>query len=91
MGLNGFAELTLEARDTARLERFYVEALGLETLSLDGLVERLRTHGTAVRGPHRHEGGDRSVYVEDPEGSVVEVWDFFERGEGRRAGVDALR
>jgi catechol-2,3-dioxygenase len=135
MGLNGFAELTLEARDTARLERFYVEALGLEPLSrqrdrvwlaagpdarlgiwspgekefgdaggrhvhfafaadpgtLDGLVERLRSYGTPVRGPHRHEGGDRSVYVEDPEGNVVEVWDFFERGAGAREGVEALR
>ena len=33
MGLNGFAELTLEARDMRRLERFYVKALGLEPLS----------------------------------------------------------
>jgi hypothetical protein len=29
--------------------------------------------------------------VEDPEGNVVEVWDFFERGEGAREGVAALR
>jgi hypothetical protein len=38
----------------------------------------------------QHAGGDRSVYVEDPEGNVVEFWDFFERGEGRRQGVEAL-
>jgi catechol-2,3-dioxygenase len=30
------------------------------------------------------------VYFEDPEGNVVEVWDFFERGEGRREGTGAL-
>jgi catechol-2,3-dioxygenase len=135
MALNGFAELTLEARDMRRLERFYVQALGLEPLSrqddriwlaagpdarlgiwapgekefgdeggrhvhfafaaspgtLGELAERLRENGAAVRGPHRHDGGDRSIYVEDPEGNVVEVWDFFERGQGAREGVTALR
>jgi hypothetical protein len=30
------------------------------------------------------------LYVEDPEGNVVEVWDFFGHGEGRRDGVEAL-
>jgi hypothetical protein len=29
-------------------------------------------------------------HVEDLEGKVVDVWDFFERGEGRRAGAAAL-
>jgi catechol-2,3-dioxygenase len=135
MTLNGFAELTLETRDMERLERFYVEVLGLETLSrqddriwlavgsgarlglwspgekefgdqggrhvhfafaadpgtLDALVERLRECGATVRGPHEHDGGDRSAYVEDPEGNVVEIWDFFERGEGAQRGVQALR
>jgi hypothetical protein len=28
-----------------------------------------------------HDGGDRSLYVVDPEGNVVEVWDFFERAD----------
>ncbi len=42
------------------------------------------------RGPVEHRGGDRSLYVEDPEGNVVEVWDFFERGEGAAQGTDAL-
>ena len=31
-------------------------------------------------GPRSTTGGDRSLYVEDPEGNVVELWDFFERG-----------
>jgi catechol-2,3-dioxygenase len=134
MALTGFAELTLEARDLGRLERFYTDAFGLEVLqrrddriwlsagrdarlglwtpgekefgdeggrhvhfafaanpgTLDTLVDRLRSHGTAVRGPEEHPGGDRSVYVEDPEGNVVEVWDFFHRGEGAREGTEAL-
>jgi catechol-2,3-dioxygenase len=121
---DGFAELTLETRDLARLERFYVDAFGLEVLAreddriwlaagaharlglwspgekefgdrggrhvhfafsaapgrLDALAARLRERGVAVRGPEQHDGGDRSIYVEDPEGNVVEVWDFFGRG-----------
>ena len=48
---------------------------------LDEVVERLTEAGVEHRGPEEHEGGDRSVYVEDPEGNVVEVWDFFEDRE----------
>ncbi len=59
--------------------------------TLDDLDERLREHGASVRGPEQHEGGDRSLYVEDPEGNVVEVWDFFARGEGAREGVEAFK
>jgi catechol-2,3-dioxygenase len=51
---------------------------------------RLDQRGVDYRGPLEHDGGDRSIYVEDPEGNVVEVWDFFERGEGREHGVEAL-
>src|SRR3954451_11830124 len=50
--------------------------------TLDGLAERLRRQGTRVIGPKEHPGGDRSAYVEDPEGNVVEVWDFFHHREG---------
>jgi catechol-2,3-dioxygenase len=57
---------------------------------LDALVDRLDAAGHEYRGPVEHDGGDRSLYVEDLEGNVVEVWDFFERGEGRRAGAAAL-
>jgi catechol-2,3-dioxygenase len=57
---------------------------------LDALVERLGAAGHDYRGPVEHDGGDRSLYVEDLEGNVVEVWDFFERGEGRREGAAAL-
>jgi catechol-2,3-dioxygenase len=56
----------------------------------DALVDRLDAAGHDYRGPVEHDGGDRSLYVEDLEGNVVEVWDFFERGEGRREGAAAL-
>ena len=128
---DGFAELTLETRDPALLERFYVEAVGLRVLAregdriwlaagpnarlglwtpgakefgdeggrhvhfafsaapgrLDEVKSRLEARGAPVRGPEEHDGGDRSLYVEDPEGNVVELWDFFERGRP----VDELR
>lgn len=65
-------------------------AFGAEPGALDALADRLKDRGVPVRGPEQHPGGDRSIYVEDPEGNVVEVWDFFERGEGAREGTDAL-
>ena len=135
MALDGFAELTLEARDIGTLERFYTEAFGLDVLqrdddriwlaagrnarlglwtpgekefgdeggrhvhfafaaspgTLDALADRLRRYGGRVVGPKEHPGGDRSAYVEDPEGNVVEVWDFFHRGDGEKAGTAALQ
>ena len=131
---DGFAELTLQTRDLAGLERFYVDVLGLEVLDrqadrvwlaagcharlglwlpgekefgdeggahvhyafsaapgrLDELAQRLRDARIGHHGPQEHPGGDRSLYVEDPEGNTVEVWDFFERGEGARRGTSAL-
>jgi catechol-2,3-dioxygenase len=57
---------------------------------IEGLAERLAELGVEFRGPVEHDGGDRSLYVEDPEGNVVELWDFFERDSGALAGVDAL-
>lgn len=57
---------------------------------LDALTQRLRRAGVEHRGPVEHPGGDRSLYIEDPEGNVVEVWDFFHRGAGRRQGATAL-
>jgi len=123
----GFAELTLQARDLAALERFYVGVLGLEVLtreddriwlavgeharlglwlpgpkeygdeggahvhyafsaapdSLQALARRLSEQGIAHRGPIEQEGGDRSLYVEDPEGNVVELWDHYARHRGQ--------
>lgn len=56
-----------------------------------GVAERLRQLGVDHRGPVEHPGGDHSLYFEDPEGNVVEVWDFFEDGGGVHAGVAALQ
>ncbi len=44
------------------------------------LARRLETLGIEHRGPLEHDGGDRSLYVQDPAGNVVEFWDFFVRG-----------
>jgi catechol-2,3-dioxygenase len=57
---------------------------------LDVVVLRLERLSVAYRGPVEHDGGDRSLYFEDPEGNVVELWDFFERGDGAQEGVTAL-
>jgi catechol-2,3-dioxygenase len=95
---DGFAELTLETDDLAGLERFYVEAFGLAVLAREedrvwlaaGPHARLGLWSPGRkefgdRGPEEHAGGDRSIYVEDPAGNIVEVWDFF-----ARRPIDAL-
>jgi catechol 2,3-dioxygenase-like lactoylglutathione lyase family enzyme len=48
--------------------------------TLVALARRLETLGIEHCGPLEHDGGDRSLYVEDPAGNVVEFWDFFVRG-----------
>ena len=48
--------------------------------TLDVLARRLEALGIEHRGPLEHDGGDRSLYVKDPAGNVVEFWDFFVRG-----------
>ena len=57
--------------------------------TLDLLAARVRGVSATVKGPVEHDGGDRSLYVEDPEGNVVEAWDFFD-GEGEAEDVAAL-
>ena len=66
-------------------------ALSVEPGQLDQLVRELMAQGVKHEGPVEHEGGDRSLYFEDPEGNVVEAWDFFERGDGAGEGVEALK
>jgi catechol-2,3-dioxygenase len=58
--------------------------------ALEEIRERLQRLGVESRGPVEHEGGDRSLYFEDPAGNLVEAWDFFERGDGRSQGIAAL-
>ena len=65
-------------------------AFGVRPGTLDAIVGRLEELGVPVEGPVEHPGGDRSIYLSDPEGNVVEAWDFFDRGEGAEQGTDAL-
>ena len=54
-------------------------AFAVEPGALATMADRLRAAGADVQGPIEHEGGDRSLYVRDPEGNVAEAWDLFER------------
>ena len=135
MDVNDVVELTLETDDPEGLQRFYVEAFGLEVLTeerdrhwlkvgertrlglwtpgrkefadeggrhvhfamsaapaqLDAIHRRLSDEmGVEVEGPVEHETGDRSIYLRDPAGNLVAVWDFFEAGKGAREGADGL-
>lgn len=65
-------------------------AFSIDRGELLRVAQRLQELGVAHRGPTEHDGGDRSLYFEDPEGNVVELWDFFENGDGARDGVAAL-
>ena len=55
-------------------------ALSVRPGQLDTLTGGLSARGVDHKGPVEHDGGDRSVYFEDPEGNLVEAWDFFEHG-----------
>jgi catechol-2,3-dioxygenase len=66
-------------------------AFSIEHGQLQAVAGRLEELGIEHYGPEQHEGGDHSLYFEDPEGNVVEVWDFFEDGDGAQGGAAALR
>lgn len=65
-------------------------ALSVGRDGLDALSRDLQARGVEVQGPIEHDGGDRSAYFFDPAGNRVELWDFFEDGEGAEDGVMAL-
>jgi catechol-2,3-dioxygenase len=65
-------------------------ALSVEGRMLWDLAAAMRARGVPTEGPVEHDGGDRSVYLTDPEGNRVELWDFFDEGDGAEAGVAAL-
>ncbi|MBV8954529.1 MAG: VOC family protein [Solirubrobacterales bacterium] len=44
---------------------------------LERIADRLRAGHYSIQGPIEHDGGDRSLYLRDPEGNVVEAWDHF--------------
>jgi catechol-2,3-dioxygenase len=65
-------------------------ALAASRGRIDHIVEHLHAAGAPCRGPVEHGGGDRSLYTEDPEGNVLEIWDYFHDGDGAQEGVDGL-
>jgi catechol-2,3-dioxygenase len=65
-------------------------AFSVEHGALRGIAARLERAGLEHHGPVEHEGGDHSLYFEDPEGNLVEMWDYFEDGDGASDGVDGL-
>jgi catechol-2,3-dioxygenase len=50
-------------------------ALSISPSGLDAMVERFKESGRTFEGPVAHDGGDRSIYLSDPEGNRVELWD----------------
>jgi catechol-2,3-dioxygenase len=65
-------------------------AFSVEHGALRAIAARLGELGVEHRGPVEHDGGDHSLYFADPEGNLVEAWDFFEDGDGEQDGVAAL-
>jgi catechol-2,3-dioxygenase len=56
-------------------------ALSVSSEALDAAVLRLSESGQDIEGPVVRDDGDRSIYVFDPEGNRVELWDVLD-GEG---------
>jgi catechol-2,3-dioxygenase len=50
-------------------------ALDIGARGFDATADSFREHGQEFEGPVVHDGGDRSLYVFDPEGNRVELWD----------------
>ena len=50
------------------------------------MPDSLGNERTVVRGLC-----ELTLQTPDPEGNVVDAWDFFENGEGAGGGVEALR
>ena len=49
--------------------------------TMDELARRVTEAGAEIHGPVEHSGGDRSLYVRDPAGNIVEAWDIFDGAE----------
>jgi catechol-2,3-dioxygenase len=65
-------------------------ALSVSRGTLESVAAELRRQGVDVEGPVAHDGGDRSIYLFDPEGNRVELWDYFEDGDGADEGTAGL-
>jgi catechol-2,3-dioxygenase len=62
-------------------------ALSASRSRLDSVVGQLRDVGQEFEGPIVHDGGDRSIYLFDPEGNRLEIWDYFQEDRN----IDRLR
>jgi catechol-2,3-dioxygenase len=53
----------------------------LSTISgqLEKTIAWLRERGWDFEGPVTHDGGDRSIYLSDPAGNRLELWDYFDQ------------
>jgi catechol-2,3-dioxygenase len=56
-------------------------ALSVSSEALEAAVHRLSGSGQDIEGPVVRDDGDRSLYVSDPEGNRVELWDVLD-GKG---------
>jgi catechol-2,3-dioxygenase len=59
-------------------------ALSISRAALEAAAGDLDGVGEALEGPVVHEDGDRSIYVFDPEGNRVELWDTLDGRPDRR-------
>lgn len=50
-------------------------ALSISPEGLDAMAAQFTRHEQPFEGPVTHDGGDRSLYLSDPEGNRVELWD----------------
>lgn len=55
--------------------RLYHVAFRLDPAALDGFAQRLAQQGVGVRGPEVFADGQRSYFLEDPEGHWLELTD----------------
>jgi catechol 2,3-dioxygenase-like lactoylglutathione lyase family enzyme len=52
-----------------------LDHLGFRVENLDAVVDRLKTFGAKVRIPAFREGSERLVFLSDPDGIWVELWE----------------
>lgn len=50
-------------------------ALGIQAAHVHSALAELRDVGLDVEGPVVFDEGDSSIYITDPDGNVVELWD----------------
>jgi catechol-2,3-dioxygenase len=53
-------------------------ALSVSAAALEATIGALRDSGQDFEGPVARDDGDRSIYLFDPEGNRVELWDVLD-------------